>query len=273
MEIAGPSTPVQLTGLDGIPQAGDTFLVMDSDREAREISLKRQQLKREQDFRQVHLTTLDDISQQIKDGQVRELNVIVKGDVDGSVEALSDSLMKIAHKEVKLNVIHSGVGTISESDVILAAASGAVIIGFRVRPNLNARRLAEKEKVDIRNYSIIYDAIDDIHNALEGLLSPEKKEEVLGTVNVREVFKVPKIGNIGGCYVVDGRILRSNRVRLVRDGIQVFEGTISSLKRFKDDVREVESGFECGIGLENFNDIKVGDVIEAYRIVESKRKL
>jgi translation initiation factor IF-2 len=273
MEIAGPSTPVQLTGLDGIPQAGDTFLVMDSDREAREISLKRQQLKREQDFRQVHLTTLDDISQQIKDGQVRELNVIVKGDVDGSVEALSDSLMKIAHKEVKLNVIHSGVGTISESDVILAAASGAVIIGFRVRPNLNARRLAEKEKVDIRNYSIIYDAIDDIHNALEGLLSPEKKEEVLGTVNVREVFKVPKIGNIGGCYVVDGRILRSNRVRLIRDGIQVFEGTISSLKRFKDDVREVESGFECGIGLENFNDIKVGDVIEAYRIVESKRKL
>jgi len=273
LEIAGPSTPVQLTGLDGIPQAGDTFLVMESDHEAREISLKRQQLKREQDFRQVHLTTLDDISQQIKDGQVRELNVIVKGDVDGSVEALSDSLMKIEHKEVKLNVIHSGVGTISESDVILAAASGAVIIGFRVRPNLNARRLAEKEKVDIRNYSIIYDAIDDIHNALEGLLSPEKKEEIIGTVNVREVFKVPKIGNIAGCYVVDGRILRSNRVRLVRDGIQVFEGTISSLKRFKDDVREVESGFECGIGLENFNDIKVGDVIEAFRIVESKRKL
>jgi translation initiation factor IF-2 len=189
------------------------------------------------------------------------------------VEALSDSLMKNAHKEVKLNVIHSGVGTISESDVMLAAASAAVIIGFRVRPNLNARRLAEKEKVDIRSYSIIYDAIDDIHKALEGLLSPEKKEETLGSVTVREVFKVPRIGNIAGCYVIDGKIARSARVRLVRDGIEVFAGTISSLKRFKDDVREVETGFECGIGLENFNDIKVGDVIEAFRIVEAKRKL
>jgi translation initiation factor IF-2 len=264
---------VQLTGLDGFPAAGDSFLVMESDREAREISLRRQQLKREQDFRQIRLVTLDDISQQIKDGQVRELNVVVKGDVDGSVEALSDSLMKNAHKEVKLNVIHSGVGTISESDVMLAAASAAVIIGFRVRPNLNARRLAEKENVDIRSYSIIYDAIDDIHKALEGLLSPEKKEENLGSVTVREVFKVPRIGNIAGCYVIDGKISRSNRVRLVRDGIEIFEGTISSLKRFKDDVREVETGFECGIGLENFNDIKVGDVIEAFRIVEAKRKL
>jgi len=273
VEAAGPSTPVQLTGLDGFPQAGDLFIVMKSDREAREISLKRQQLKREQDFRQVRLTTLDDISQQIKEGQVKELAVIVKGDVDGSVEALSDSLMKISHKEVKLNVIHSGVGMISESDIILAAASGAVIIGFRVRPNLNARRLAEKEKVDIRTYNIIYDAINDIHNALEGLLAPEKKEEIVGTVEVREVFKVPKVGNIAGCYVQDGKIIRSNRVRLIRDGLQVFEGTISSLKRFKDDVREVESGFECGIGLENFNDIKVGDTIEGFKIVESKRKL
>jgi len=273
LEAAGPSTPVQLTGLDGFPQAGDSFLVMATDREAREISLKRQQLKREQDFRQIHLTTLDDISQQIKEGQVRELNVIVKGDVDGSVEALSDSLMKTEHKEVKLRVIHSGVGTISESDIILAAASGAVIIGFRVRPNLNARRLAEKEKVDIRTYNIIYDAIDDIHKALEGLLAPERKEEVVGTAEVREVFKVPKIGNIAGCHVQDGKIMRNNKVRLVRDGIQIFEGSISSLKRFKDDVREVESGFECGLGLENFNDLKVGDVIEAYRIVEAKRKL
>jgi translation initiation factor IF-2 len=273
VEAAGPSTPVQLTGLDGFPQAGDLFIVMKTDREAREISLKRQQLKREQDFRQIRLTTLDDISQQIKEGQVKELAVIVKGDVDGSVEALSDSLMKISHKEVKLNVIHSGVGMISESDIILAAASGAVIIGFRVRPNLNARRLAEKEKVDIRTYNIIYDAINDIHNALEGLLAPEKKEEIVGTAEVREVFKVPKVGNIAGCFIQDGKILRSNRVRLVRDGLQVFEGTISSLKRFKDDVREVESGFECGIGLENFNDIKVGDTIEAFKIVESKRKL
>jgi translation initiation factor IF-2 len=273
MDIAGPSTPVLLTGLDGIPAAGDSFIVMESDREAREISLRRQQLKREQDFRQIHLTTLDDISQQIKDGQIKELNVIVKGDVDGSVEALADSLMKVAHKEVKLSVIHSGVGTVSESDVMLAAASRAVIIAFRVRPNLNARRLAEKEKVDIRSYSIIYDAIDDIHQALEGLLSPEKKEEILGTVNVREVFKVPKVGNIAGAYVVDGKITRNSKVRLIRDGIQVFEGGISSLKRFKDDVREVESGFECGLGLENFNDIKVGDVLEAFRIVEAKRKL
>jgi len=273
LEAAGPSTPVQLTGLDGFPQAGDSFLVMASDREAREISLKRQQLKREQDFRQIHLTTLDDISQQIKEGQVRELNVIVKGDVDGSVEALSDSLMKIEHKEVKLRVIHSGVGMISESDIILAAASGAVIIGFRVRPNLNARRLAEKEKVEIRTYNIIYDAIDHIHKALEGLLAPERKEEIVGTVEVREVFKVPKIGNIAGCHVQDGKIMRNNRVRLIRDGIQVFEGTISSLKRFKDDVREVEAGFECGLGLENFNDIKVADTIEAFRIVEAKRKL
>jgi translation initiation factor IF-2 len=273
MESAGPSRPVQLTGLDGFPQAGDPFGVMESDREAREISLRRQQLKREQDFRQIHLTTLDDISQQIKDGQVKQLNVIVKGDVDGSVEALSDSLMKIQHKEVKLQVIHAGVGTISESDIMLAAASRAVIIGFRVRPNLNARRLAEKEKVDIRTYNIIYDAIDDVHKALEGMLSPERKEEIVGTVDVRDVFKVPKVGNIAGCYVLDGKIMRNNRVRLLRDGIQVFEGTISSLKRFKDDVREVESGFECGIGLENFNDIKVGDTIEAFKIVESKRKL
>ncbi len=273
VERAGPSTPVQLTGLDGFPQAGDTFIVVDSDRVAREISLRRQQLKREQDFRQIHLTTLDDISRQIKDGQVKELGVIVKGDVDGSVEALADSLMKIQHKEVKLNVIHSGVGTISESDIILATASNAVIIGFRVRPNLNARRLAEKEKVDIRTYNIIYDAIDDIHKALEGMLSPEKKEEIVATVDVRDVFKVPKIGLIAGCYVLDGKISRNNRVRLVRDGIQVFEGTISSLKRFKEDVRDVESGFECGIGLENFNDVKVGDTIEAFKIVESKRKL
>jgi translation initiation factor IF-2 len=273
VEAAGPSTPVQLTGLDGFPQAGDTFIVMPTDREAREISLRRQQLKREQDFRQIRLTTLDDISQQIKEGQVKELAVIVKGDVDGSVEALSDSLMKTEHKEVKLRVIHSGVGMISESDVILAAASGAVIIGFRVRPNLNARRLAEKEKVDIRTYTIIYDAIDDIHKALEGLLSPEKKEEITGTVEIREVFKVPRVGNVAGCYVQEGKIVRSNKVRLVRDGIQVFEGGIASLKRFKDDVREVEAGFECGLGIENFNDIKVGDTIEAFRIVESKRKL
>lgn len=273
VEAAGPSTPVQLTGLDGFPQAGDSFVVMESDRLAREISLRRQQLKREQDFRQIRLTTLDDISQQIKEGHVKELNVIVKGDVDGSVEALSDSLMKIDHKEVKVRVIHKAVGSISESDVILAAASSAVIIGFRVRPNLNARRLAEKEKVDIRTYNIIYDAINDVRQALEGLLAPETKEEITATVEVREVFRVPKVGNVAGCYVQDGKIMRNNKVRLLRDGIQIFEGGISSLKRFKEDVREVEAGFECGIGLDGFNDIKVGDVIEAFRIVETKRKL
>jgi translation initiation factor IF-2 len=273
VEAAGPSSPVQLTGLDGNPQAGDRLQVVPSERDARDVSLRRQQLKREQDFRQIHLTTLDDISAQIKQGQVKELGVIVKGDVDGSVEALSDSLMKIEHKEVMIRVIHRGVGTISESDIMLAAASGAVIIGFRVHPNLNARRLAEKEKVDIRTYSIIYDAIDDIRNALEGMLAPERKEEVTATVEVREVFKVPRIGNIGGCFVQDGTIARNNRVRLLRDGIKVFEGGISSLRRFKDDVREVETGFECGIGLEGFNDLKVGDVIEAFRITEAKRKL
>jgi translation initiation factor IF-2 len=273
VEAAGPSTPVQLTGLDGIPQAGDKFVVVDSDREAREIGLKRQQLKREQDFRQVRLTTLDDISQQIKEGQVKELAVVVKGDVDGSVEALSDSLMKIEHEEVKLRVIHSGVGMISEGDVILAGASGAVIIGFRVRPNLNARRLAEKENVDIRTYNIIYNAIEDIRKALEGLLAPEKREEITATAEVREVFKVPRAGNIAGCYVQDGKLLRNSRIRLIRDGIQLHEGTISSLKRFKEDVREVDSGFECGVGVENYNDIKVGDVIEGFKIVEAKRTL
>jgi translation initiation factor IF-2 len=273
VEAADPSTPVQLTGLDGFPQAGDTFIVMESERVAREVSLRRQQLKREQDFRQIRLTTLDDISQQIKEGQVKELNVIVKGDVDGSVEALSDSLMKIDHKEVKVKVVHKGVGSLSESDIILAAASRAIIIAFRVRPNLNARRLAEKENVDIRSYSIIYDAINDVRKALEGLLAPETKEEITATVEVREVFKVPKVGNIAGCYVQDGKIMRNNKVRLVRDGIQMFEGGISSLKRFKEDVREVEAGFECGIGLEGFNDIKVGDSIEAFKIVETKRKL
>ena len=273
VELAKPSTPVQVLGFDGIPQAGDTFSVVDSDRTAREISIKRQQLKREQDFRQVHLVSLDNISQQIQEGQIKELNIIVKGDVDGSVGALADSLMKISNSEVRVRVIHKAVGGISESDVLLAAASRAVIIGFHVRPNLNARQLAERENVDIRMYNIIYDAIEDVKKALEGLLAPERKEEIAATVEVRQTFKVPKAGTVAGCYVQDGKIARSNKVRLVRDGIVIYDGAIASLKRFKDDVREVEQGFECGIGLENFNDIKVGDVIEAYRIVELKRKL
>ncbi len=273
IEAAGPSTPAQILGFDDVPQAGDGFAVVPSDREAREISLRRQQLKREQDFRLIRSVTLDDISKKIQEGQVKELKVVVKGDVDGSVGALADSLMKIEHAEVRVNVIHRAVGSISESDVILAAASSAVIIGFHVRPNLNARRLAEQENVDIRLYNIIYDAIEDVKKALEGLLSPEKNEEITATVEVRDIFKVPKVGTVAGCYVADGKIARGNRVRLIRDGIVVFEGGLASLRRFKDDVREVESGFECGIGLENYNDVKVGDTIEAYKIVETLRKL
>ncbi len=274
VEAANPSTPVQLIGFDGIPTAGDHFIVVESDRVAREISLKRQQLKREQDFRQVRFVTLDEISEQIQAGQkLKELSIVVKGDVDGSVEALADSLMKLSTNEVKVNVIHKAVGAISESDVLLAAASRAVIVGFHVRPNLNARRLAEIEKVDIRLYNIIYDAINEIKNALEGLLAPTVTEEVTATVEVRDVFKVPKVGLVAGCAVVDGKIIRNNKVRLVRDGVTIFNGGLASLRRFKEDVREVEKGFECGIGLENFNDVKVGDFIEAYKLVETKRKL
>ena len=230
-------------------------------------------MKREQDFRLIRSVTLDDLSKKIQEGQVKELKVIVKGDVDGSVGALADSLMKITHSEVRVHVIHHAVGSISESDVLLAAASGAVIIGFHVRPNLNARRLAEQENVDIRLYNIIYDAIEEVKKALEGLLAPTKNEEITATIEVRETFKVPKAGMIAGCSVQDGKITRGNRGRLIRDGIVVFEGGIASLRRFKEDVREVEAGFECGIGLENFNDIKVGDTIEAFKIVETLRKL
>ena len=273
LEVAKPGTPAQVIGFDGIPQAGDPLIVVDSDRQARDISVRRQQLKREQDFRQVKQVTLDDISLRIQEGQVKELNVIVKGDVDGSVEALADSLMRLSNSEVKIKVVHRGVGGILESDVLLAAASGAVIVGFHVRPNTNARRLAAQEIVDIRLYSIIYDAINDFKRALEGLLEPEIREEVVATLEVREIFKVPKVGTAAGCYVQDGKVIRSNKARVVRDGIQVYEGTIASLKRFKDDVREVESGFECGLSLEKFSDIKVGDVIEAFKVVEVKRKL
>jgi translation initiation factor IF-2 len=274
LESAGPSVPVQLLGFDGIPQAGDQFIAMVTDRQAREISLKRQQLKREQDFRQIRFVTLDDISEQIQAGKkIQELSIIVKGDVDGSVEALSDALLKLSTEEVKIRVIHKGVGTISETDVLLAAASSAIIVGFQVRPNLNARRLAEKEKVDVRLYNIIYNAINELKDALEGMLAPALSEEITATIEVRDTFKVPKIGTIAGCYVTDGKIVRNNRVRVVRDGIQVFEGGIGSLKRFKEDVKEVETGFECGIGLDNFNDIKAGDIIEAFKTVETKRKL
>jgi translation initiation factor IF-2 len=273
VEVVKPATPVQVLGFDGMPQAGDALVVLESERDVREISLKRQQLKREQDFRQIRLTTLDDISKQIKEGKQVDLNVIIKGDVDGSVEALGDSLLKLGSNEVKVSVIHKGIGEISENDVLLAAASSAIVIGFNVRPNLKARKLAESEAVDIRLHNIIYDVINEVKLALEGLLEPEKKEEVLSTVEVRATFKVPKIGTIAGCYVVDGKITRGNKVRLLREGLVIFEGNILALKRFKDDVREVEAGYECGISLENFNDIKVGDIIESFKIVEIKRKL
>ncbi len=270
---AGPSTPVLVLGFESAPQAGDTFHIAESEREAREISLKRMQLKREQDHRQVHHITLDEIANQISHGGFKELPVIVKGDVDGSIEALSDSLMKLSNQEVSVRVIHKAVGAISEGDVLLAAASGAIIVGFHVRPNTNARKLAESEKVDIRLYNIIYDAINEIKSALEGMLSPVVSEEVVATLQVKDIFKVPKAGTIAGCSVQDGKIMRSNKVRLFRDGIAVYEGEISSLRRFKDDVREVEKGFECGVSIANFNDIKPGDIIEAYKMIETKKKL
>jgi translation initiation factor IF-2 len=273
VEVAGPSAPVQILGFDGIPAAGDHFIVLASDSEAKDISSRRQQLKREQDFKQVRFITLDDISAQIKQGGVQHLRLILKGDVDGSVEALADSLLRLSTTEVKVEMVHRAVGAITENDVQLAAASSAIILGFHVHPNLAARKLAAVERVEIRLYSVIYDCINEVREALEGLLSPEEKEEITATIEVRDIFKVPKAGTIAGCYVVDGKIARNNKVRLLRDGLEVYAGGISSLRRFKDDVREVDSGYECGIGLENFNDVKAGDVIEAFKIVEIKRKL
>jgi translation initiation factor IF-2 len=270
---APPSTPVLVLGFEGAPQAGDTFVVVESDKMAREIGLKRQQLKREQDQKQVHHITLDEIAKNISIGGVKELALIVKGDVDGSVEALSDSLMKLSTDEVIVKVIHKGVGGISESDVLLASASNAIIIGFHVRPNLNARKLAETQNVDIRLYSIIYDAINEVKSALEGLLSPVLSEEITATLEIRDTFKVPKFGTVAGCYVQEGKITRNSKVRLIRDGIVFHEGEIASLKRFKDDVREVDAGYECGLNIANFNDIRPGDIIESFKIVETKKKL
>ncbi len=270
---ATPSTPVLVLGFEGAPQAGDVFVVMDTERQAREIANKRQQLKREQAQRQVNLVTLDEIASQISEGVVQELPLIVKGDVDGSVEALSDSLMKLSNKEVKVTVIHKGVGAISESDVLLAAASKAIIVGFHVRPHTNARKLAENEKVDIRLYNVIYDCVNEVKSALEGMLNPIVSEELTATVEVREIFKVPKIGTVAGCYVQNGKITRNQKIRLFRDGVAIYEGQLASLKRFKDDVKEVDAGYECGLSIANFNDIKVGDIIESYKIVETKKTL
>ncbi|MBE0572894.1 MAG: translation initiation factor IF-2 [Ignavibacteriaceae bacterium] len=270
---APPATPVLVLGFEGPPQAGDSFVVVESERVARDIGIKRQQLKREQDQKQIHHLTLDEVAKQISIGGVKELPLIVKGDVDGSVEALADSLLKLSTEEVKINVIHKGVGGISESDVLLADASRAIIIGFHVRPNLNARKLAEKQLVDIRLYSVIYNAINEVRSALEGLLSPIISEEVTATLEVRDIFKVPKFGTVAGCYVLEGKIARSNKIRLIREGIVIYEGDIGTLKRFKDDVREVDAGYECGLNIANYNDVKVSDIIEAYKLIETKKTL
>lgn len=273
IESAGPSTPALILGLNGAPQAGDKFNVMESDREAKEIATKRAQLQREQGLRTQKHITLDEIGRRIAIGNFQELNIIVKGDVDGSVEALSDSLIKLSTPEIQLNVIHKAVGQISESDVLLAAASNAIIVGFQVRPSLNARKLAEKEEIDIRLYSIIYDAIEEIKAAMEGMLSPEVKEEITATLEVRDVFKVNKVGTVAGCYVKEGKINRNSKVRVIRDGIVIYTGELGSLRRFKDDVKEVVGGLECGLNITNFNDIKVGDVVEAFQQVEIKKTL
>jgi len=274
LESIGPATPAQITGLSGVPQAGDSFLVVKDDQEAREITSKRNQVKREHDSRRPHgAVTLERVFDQIQDGQIQEVRLIIKGDVDGSVEVLSDTLSKIATDEVRTAIIHHGVGAITESDVLLAAASDAIIMGFQVAPDARARELAAKEKVDIRRYDIIYEAEDDIKKALEGLLTPTLSEELVGMAEVRDLFKVPKVGVIAGCHVKEGRIMRKDRVRLTRDGKVIYSGNISSLRRFKDDAREVKEGFECGIGIENYNDLKVGDLIEAIEVIETARTL
>lgn len=271
---AGPSTPVQLTGLDGVPQAGDSFMVVASDQEAKEIAGTRSQLRREQDARRtLGRASLDRVFDRIKEGQMKEVRLIIKGDVDGSVEVLSDTLGKIGHEEVKTSIIHSGVGTVTESDVLLAAASDAIIIGFSVNIDSRARELAKQESVDIRIYNIIYEAEDDVKKALEGLLSPTVSERFVGVAEVRNVFRIPKVGMIAGSYVREGRVTRKDKVKLVRDGKVIFTGGLSSLKRFKDDTREVKEGFECGIGIENYNDVKVGDLIEIFETVEEARTL
>lgn len=273
MKDAGPSEPVLILGLNGAPAAGDTFHVLDTEQEAREIANKREQLQREQGLRTQKMLTLDEVGRRLALGDFHELNVIVKGDVDGSVEALSDSLIKLSTEQIQVNVIHKGVGQISESDVSLAAASNAIIVGFQVRPSGNAAKLAEQEGVDIRKYSIIYDAIEEVKSAMEGMLAPTLKEQVTATIEVREVFNISKVGMVAGAVVKTGKVKRTDKARLIRDGIVIFTGSINALKRFKDDVKEVGTNFECGISLTNCNDLKVGDVIETYEEVEVKQTL
>lgn len=270
---AGPSAPAQVLGMTGAPQAGDLFNVMEDEREARDIANKRLQLQREQGIRTHKHITLDEIGRRLAIGNFKELNVIVKGDVDGSIEALADSLLKLSNPEIQINIIHKSVGAITESDVLLASASNAIIIGFQVRPSVNARKLAESEEIEIRLYSIIYTAINEIKLAMEGMLAPEFQEKIVGNIEIRETFKIPKIGTIAGCMVLDGKISRNTKIRVVRDGIVVYSGELASLKRFKDDVKEVSSGYECGLSIHNFNDIQIGDIIEGYEQVAVKRTL
>lgn len=270
---AGPSTPVQIFGMDGVPRAGDTFYSVDDEGEARDIAHKRRAQKREQDFRRIKRVTLSDIYDRIKEGEMKDLNLIIKADVDGSVEALADALTQITHDEVRVQVIHRGVGGINENDVLLAAASGAIIIGFHVRPTPDARIVAEQENVEIKLYEIIYEVIDDVKKALSGLLAPKITEKTVGIAQVREIFKVPRIGNIAGCFVINGTIKRNSKVHLIRDSIEIYAGAIESLKRFKEDAGEVQQGYECGISIENFDDFKVGDEIEAIEVIEEARKL
>ena len=270
---AGPSVPVSVLGLNGAPQAGDTFNIFDNERDAREIANKREQLLRIQGLRTQKHITLEELGRRIAIGNFKELNIIVKGDVDGSIEALSDSLIKLSTEEVRVNVIHKAVGEISESDVLLAEASEAIIIGFQVRPSMNARKMAEKEEIEIRLYSVIYDAINEVKSGIEGMLAPVEKEVVTSTLEVRQTFKISKVGTIAGCMVKEGKITRTAKIRVIRDGIVIKEGVLASLKRGKDDVKEVAAGYDCGVGVENFNDIKEGDIIEAYKIEEIKRTL
>ncbi|MHA7863612.1 translation initiation factor IF-2 [Flagellimonas marinaquae] len=273
VKSAGPSTPISILGLDGAPQAGDRFHVLEDEREAKQIAAKRSQLQREQSVRTQRHITLDEIGRRIALGDFQELNIILKGDVDGSVEALTDSFQKLSTDEIQVNIIHKGVGAITESDVLLASASDAIIIGFNVRPMGNARSIADKEEIDIRTYSIIYDAINDLKDAMEGMLSPEMKEEITGNAEIRETFKISKVGTIAGCMVTSGKIFRNSRIRLIRDGVVIYTGELASLKRFKDDVKEVSKGYDCGLQIKNYNDIREGDIVEAFQEVAVKKKL
>ena len=273
VEKIGPSQAATILGLNGAPTAGDAFHVMDTDQEARDIASKREQLAREQGLRTMKRVDLNEIGRRIALGDFQELNLLVKGDVDGSIEALKDSFERLSTEKIKVNVIYKAVGQISESDVTLAAASDAIIIAFQVRPSAQARKLAEQEGVDIRQYSVIYDAIEEVKDAMEGMLSPEIKEEVTAQIEVRQVYHISKVGTVAGAYVIDGKVSRSNKVRVIRDGIVIYTGAINALKRFKDDVKEVTTNFECGISLQNYNDLKEGDILEAFAEIEVKAKL